>query len=88
LFASAAHQQKFLANPDAYSPVLSGYDPVQFAAGGKLVEGKRAYGITYKQRLFLFADEASLNQFVKAPNNYAQPAYQAMQRSESGGVYR
>jgi thiol-disulfide isomerase/thioredoxin len=88
LFASAAEQQKFLANPDAYSPVLSGYDPVQFAAKGALIEGQRKFGITFNNRLFLFADEASRTQFESNPNGFAQPAYQAMQRSETGGVYR
>jgi YHS domain-containing protein len=88
LFASEVEQQKFLANPEAYSPVLSGYDPVKYAMGGQLVEGKRSFGITYNRRLFLFADEASRSQFEKAPNAYAQPAYQAMQRSETGTTLR
>lgn len=90
LFAGAEQQKKFLANPDAYSPVLSGYDPVRFAATGQLVEGSREFGVISKgdRRLFLFADAAAREQFEKAPQNYSEQAYQAMMRSETGPTYR
>ena len=90
LFASAEQQTKFLANPDAFAPVLSGYDPVRFATTGQLVEGKRAHGLITQgdNRIFLFADEGSLEQFKRAPRDFAQPAYQAMQRSETTPTYR
>jgi YHS domain-containing protein len=89
LFASVAHQQKFLADPDAYSPMLSGCDPVRFATTGERVDGKRAYGLTFGNRIYLFADEASLNQFAQTPRAFADTAHQATQRSETGGtLYR
>ena len=90
LFASADQQKKFLTNPDAYSPVLSGYDPVRFAATGQLVEGNRAFGVISKgdRRLFLFADAAARDQFEKSPQNYSEQAYQAMLRSETTTSYR
>ena len=37
--------QQFLQNPDACSPVLSGYDPMVFLNEGKLVEGDLKYGL-------------------------------------------
>jgi YHS domain-containing protein len=83
LFASAEQQKKFLADPDAYAPVLSGYDAVRFAKTGQLVEGSRAFGNSYRNRLFLFADEAARAEFEKSPDAFAQPAYQAMMRSET-----
>jgi YHS domain-containing protein len=61
LFATEDAQRKFLANPDGYSPALSGFDPVAFAQRGEMVEGKRSFGITFNRQIFLFADEASLN---------------------------
>jgi YHS domain-containing protein/thiol-disulfide isomerase/thioredoxin len=89
LFVSAAEQRKFLMNPDGYAPVLSGYDAVRYAEHGVLVEGKRAYGlITDDQRVFLFADEASLNKFRQSPTGYRTAAYQAMLRTETGTMYR
>jgi hypothetical protein len=36
---------EFLANPDASSPVLSGYDPMTFLNEGQLVEGSIQFGL-------------------------------------------
>jgi YHS domain-containing protein len=90
LFANAEQQKKFLANPDGFAPVLSGYDPVKFATTGQLVEGSRAFGVISprERRIFLFADAASREQFEKSPRAYAEQAYQAMQRSETTPTYR
>jgi YHS domain-containing protein len=78
LFGTQADQQKFLANPDKFSPMLSGFDPVKFTEQGALVEGKRQHGIVHKDHMYLFADEASLERFCKAPDSYAAPVQQAM----------
>ncbi len=89
LFVSAEQQQKFLANPDGYAPVMSGYDPVLFAERGQMVDGKRAYGlITADKQIYLFADEASLNRFKQSPENYAGAIQQARARAEGGNLYR
>src|SRR5437763_4670289 len=40
LFASAEQQQKFLASPNAFAPVLSGCDPVVYAERGQLEIGR------------------------------------------------
>jgi len=89
LFASADQQQKFLANPDAYAPVLSGCDPVLFAERGQMVDGRRAFGlVTADRQVYLFADEATLNRFKQAPGNYAGAIQQAKARSDAGNLYR
>jgi YHS domain-containing protein len=89
LFTSAAHQQKFLASPDAYAPALSGCDPVIYAERGQFVDGKRAYGIiTPDRQIYLFADENSRNRFEKSPTSFTAAIQQAMQRSEAGTLYR
>jgi YHS domain-containing protein len=89
LFTSPEHQQKFLANPDAYAPVLSGCDPVVFAERGELLDGKRAYGlITPDKRIYLFADEAALRKFNQSPAPYAAAAQQATLRTDGSHVYR
>jgi len=89
LFASAEQQQKFLANPDAYAPVLAGCDPVLFAERGQMIDGKRAYGlITADHQVYLFADEATLNRFKQSPGNYAGAIQQAKARADGGNLYR
>jgi YHS domain-containing protein/thiol-disulfide isomerase/thioredoxin len=77
LFASAEQQQKFLAHPEAYAPILGGYDPVHLVERGVWVEGKRAYGlITPDQKIYLFADEDSLARFHQFPERYTGAAVQ------------
>lgn len=44
-FSSPEAKQTFLANPDASSPVLSGYDPMLFLNEGRLVEGSIQFGL-------------------------------------------
>ena len=89
LFTSAAQQQKFLANPDAFAPVLAGCDAVRFAERGEMVDGKRAYGlITPDRRIFLFADEAARNRFEQSPANYSNAIQQALLRNEAGTLHR
>ena len=78
LFQSAAAQQQFLADPDRYSPILAGYDPVAFRDGGSLVAGSRNHGVRYDDHMFLFDSEASLQKFWSSPEQYAATAYQAM----------
>jgi YHS domain-containing protein/thiol-disulfide isomerase/thioredoxin len=87
LFASEPQQQRFLANPDRYSPVMSGIDPVQFSEGGLTVDGKRKHGVLYKDQMYLFADEASLERFWSAPEKYTATIRQAMQPA-TGGTLR
>jgi hypothetical protein len=89
LFVGEAEQQRFLVNPDAYAPVLSGCDPVRFSRTGELVPGKRAYGLlTPDKRIFLFADLNAMEQFQRSPGEFAAAAYQAMQRNDTGTQYR
>jgi YHS domain-containing protein/thiol-disulfide isomerase/thioredoxin len=93
LFASAREQAMFLADPDAYSPVLSGADPVIFAERGELVEGNRTLGIAVsaggdRSEMYLFATVENLERFEKNPKQYAVTAHQAMLRSETQRKYR
>ncbi len=92
LFASASEQGKFLADPDAYSPILSGADPVIFAERGELVDGKRSLGVALpaggRSEMYLFATPESRDRFEKNPKQYAVTAHQAMLRSETGTKLR
>lgn len=78
LFATHQHQQKFLADPDRYSPVLSGYDPVRYLERGEVLAGKRRHGMWFRGKIYLFADEAGLDRFSQSAEYYAQKAHEAM----------
>lgn len=78
LFSGPEEQRRFMANFDKYAPALSGFDCVKYAERRALVEGKRAHGIFYRGRIFLFADEAALQKFWNAPDKYV-PLVQAEQ---------
>jgi protein disulfide-isomerase len=88
LFAGPDQQQKFLEDPDRYAPMLSGFDPVRYLEQGQLVEGRRQHGLWYRNQMFLFADEASLEQFWKNAEDFAPRVEQAMQRPVAGGPIR
>ncbi len=79
LFTTQAGQQRFLSNPDMYSPVLSGNDPVLAIDQRQTVSGNRRHGVYFRDRIYLFSSEATLDQFVKNPHRYASGVRQATQ---------
>ena len=85
LFLSESQKATFVSSPDDFSPVLAGIDPVMLADSGEAVEGRRAFGLVYRKRVFLFNSEANLQRFWDNPEGYAAPIRQAM---ESGTVNR
>jgi hypothetical protein len=78
LFAGPEQQRQFLADPDLYSPVLSGIDAVRLADDNQFVEGQRQHGVIYRNQIYLFESEQSLAKFSSAPERYAAPIRQAM----------
>lgn len=78
LFLSQQHQQRFLADPDRYSPVLSGLDPIRYVDRGELVPGDRTHGMWFRGKIYLFADETSLDRFSRSPDAYAQRTHEIM----------
>lgn len=87
LFAGPEEQQRFLANPDNYSPVLAGMDVVRLAANGRIVEGTRRYGVLFdddgsgprESRIYLFDSVDSRNRFEAEPGKYLRPVMAAQQ---------
>jgi len=77
LFTSPQAQQQFLASPDRFAPILSGFDPVRYAETGQLVDGKREHGVFFQNRIFLFADEVALDRFSKQTDFYMDRVRQA-----------
>jgi YHS domain-containing protein len=78
LFYNQEQQQRFLADPDRYSPVLSGYDPTQYVDASQAVPGLRQHGMWFRGKIYLFASEASLDKFSRNPEHYAERAHEIM----------
>jgi protein disulfide-isomerase len=77
-FVGASEQQQFLTDPDRFSPALSGMDPVLAFDHRQQVPGKREHSIDYDNIFYMFASEATLQQFAANPDRYAASARQAM----------
>ncbi|MEM6331009.1 MAG: hypothetical protein AAF790_12260 [Planctomycetota bacterium] len=88
LFATQADRQTFLADPDKYSPAMSGADPVLALETGKQTSGLRRYALEYQGKFYLFSSEQTLNKFWSNAEGYAQGVRQAMQGRSPGPAYR
>jgi YHS domain-containing protein len=77
LFSGPAEQQEFLRDPDRYSPVMSGIDPVLFAEEGRQVPGTRDWGVYFGDRIYLFATAETRARFEANKRKYAEVVYQA-----------
>jgi YHS domain-containing protein len=86
LFSGLEEQQAFLADPDRYAPALSGDDPVVAFDSGSTVSGQRQYGVTYQQRIYLFASPESRATFAANPQRYTSRVMLAEQPTSTGGT--
>jgi protein disulfide-isomerase len=77
-FAGQEEQQQFWADPDRYTPALSGMDPVLAVDHQQQVPGKREHSLDYDNLFYLFSSEATLQQFTANPQRYATSVRQAM----------
>ena len=84
LFFSQQNLRTFQADPDKYSPLLAGYDPVIYHERGDLVEGLEVHGVFMgqlpNQRIVLFSSAETRAKFENGPNtkNYIETVRQAM----------
>lgn len=83
LFADEEKRDRFLSNPVPFTPVLNEIDPVVFFEERRVVPGKREWGMKdpIHQRMFFFADEASMNHFYQEYERYTQSAIDLMDRA-------
>jgi YHS domain-containing protein/thiol-disulfide isomerase/thioredoxin len=88
LFAGPDEKELFYADPDEYSPVLAGIDPVELTTSGATILGQRAHGVVYRKRVYLFSSEGNLQQFWEEPERYASPIRQAMETGDIGRLFR
>ena len=77
LFAGPDELRRFQENPNLYSPVMSGDDPVLALDQRVSMPGNRMYGVFCAGHVYLFANEQSLQQFKQNPKRYAAAALEA-----------
>lgn len=90
LFVGPKERDQFMANPDAYSPVFAGLDPVLLLDGQQSVPGTRKFGYEYDGRFYLFSSRETMERFASSAPSYAAGVRQAMNKIDgaSGGVIR
>jgi YHS domain-containing protein/thiol-disulfide isomerase/thioredoxin len=90
LFASEEQRKQFLANPDSFSPVFAGYDPVLLLDRQQSVAGSRKFGFRYGDAFYLFSNAETKDRFEASPQTYAAGVRQAMARIDgtTGGIMR
>jgi len=88
LFAGPEEQKRFLDDPYRYGPVMSGNDVVLVLEQGQTVAGRREHGVFFSNRIYLFANEASLEKFSKRPNYYANAILHTRQAVQHNKMYR
>jgi len=81
LFATEAAKHAFWQDPDRFAPILSGNDPVKFAESGQVAPGSRKHGVFFRDQIYLFVSEESLERFWNSPQRYSDIALQAMRRA-------
>ncbi|HBJ39193.1 MAG TPA: protein-disulfide isomerase [Planctomycetaceae bacterium] len=76
LFVDGDAMQRFLAQPEPFTPVLNGIDVVRFFEEKRIVQGKRDFGVRDPDhnRMFFFADEAALIHFENQHARYTEAA--------------
>ena len=84
LFVSKETRDQFLLDPESYSPLLGGVDPVAFHEQGTLIEGKRNMGVFYetdegRQVIVLFHSSETREQFEREPTKFIQAVRMASQ---------
>jgi len=88
LFAGPEQQRAFLADPDRYAPALSGDDPVLAFEGGRSEPGRRAFGVTYQSRMYLFTSPETRAAFTADPDRYTARTMIAEGIAPTDGIRR
>jgi thioredoxin-like negative regulator of GroEL len=83
---SPESRERLLRDPDAFAPVFSGCDLVEFARTGVIVEGKCDLGFIEQNtgRVFLFATQASYEEFARNCERYSNMSDPSQDRTAQG----
>jgi len=78
LFSGPNEQRRFLADPDAFAPVMSGNDIVIRVERNEQIAGHREHGVFCDGKIYLFVSEESLQKFNRAPARYIAEVQQVL----------
>jgi YHS domain-containing protein len=73
-FVSEHERQIFDASPDSFAPVNRGRDVITSITENRDVLGKRAHGIVFGKRIYLFVSEQNLGKFKRSPQMFSELA--------------
>ena len=68
--SGAEQRQQFISDPDGFTPVNSGNDPVLWVDQRLTVPGLPTYCATYRGRLYMFSSSATQEEFNRSPRRY------------------
>ena len=71
-FSSAEAQEKFEADPEKYAPIQQGTDVVLLVGESRYSRGSIERAVWFRDRLYLFSNDDSLNTFKREPARFAQ----------------
>ena len=83
-----AELRLFQSNPRKYAPRLTGCDPVIMTETDQAIAGNTQYGAFFDSGLYLFASQASREQFKKSPLRYTRIQHARRLDAESDRVRR
>lgn len=85
LFGSQDFATRFFDNPDYYAVAAGGHDVVRLLDENEYVPGSREFGLRYDNVNFVFATEASREEFRRDPEKYTTPVRVEMMRTARAG---
>ena len=92
IFADGKSLALFRTNPDKYSPILAGFDPVLYHEQGRLVDGLPENGVfmgrTPDQKVILFINQQTRAKFQASPLPYLDTIRSATNLAGQGTIVR
>lgn len=78
-FQTEAHKARFAADPERYWPMLDGLCAATLAEEGRRTEGEFQFAAAFRKRVWLFASEELMQQFLKEPSEITEEALEQLE---------
>lgn len=73
-FSSIENKERFLAEPDAFWPMLDGACAITLLEDERRVEGSLEFAAVFRKRIWLFTSQKAMQEFLHAPGDVAEEA--------------
>ena len=70
--SDASQRDEFMANPERFTPVCRGFDPMLKLQQNRNVDGKVDYCLVYGKKLYVFSSPDTMKQFREHAKQYAR----------------